>query len=192
MLKEIKSASTLILAAGESSRMGVPKPFLKFDKQHLFIDKIINEYLDFGCNEIVVVTNKNLEKDYFSKDKVKIVINEHLEYGRFYSVKIGVKELSNEFCFIQNIDNPFVCQDILNLLFIEKNNADYLVPEFEHIGGHPVLIGKNIIDGLKIELNNDLNFRDFLKSFDCKRIECYDKNILININTPEDYKEYFS
>ncbi len=52
-----KKYSAIILSAGKSSRMGVPKFSLMFDDKSTFLEKIINAYADFGCEEIIVVLN---------------------------------------------------------------------------------------------------------------------------------------
>ena len=53
-----KSHSIIILAAGKSSRMGENKFALKYDNNLSFIEKIIETYRDFKCEEIVIVLNK--------------------------------------------------------------------------------------------------------------------------------------
>ena len=47
-----KEFSAIILAAGKSLRMGIPKLSLKYDENNIFIEHIISEYISFGCKEI--------------------------------------------------------------------------------------------------------------------------------------------
>jgi molybdenum cofactor cytidylyltransferase len=187
-LNENKLVSALILAAGNSSRMKEPKPLLQFDSKFRFIDKITNEYMTFGCNEIIIVINNTLENLIKPLGNIKIIVNNHIEYGRFYSIKTGLDNLiENEFCFIQNSDNPYVNINVLKILYAERGSADCIIPSYRGRGGHPVLIGKEVIDRISLTEDNDLNFREFLKQFKCKKIEVEDEMILININTPDEY-----
>src|ERR1035437_3004531 len=112
-----KNVGALILAAGSSIRMGTPKAFLPFDENTTFLGKISSTYLKWGCNEIVVVINKALAKKVrFTGEQAKtvtFVVNDHLEFERFYSVKLGLQKMTkSDFCFIQNVDNPFLTQNI--------------------------------------------------------------------------------
>lgn len=182
----------MILAAGESSRMHEPKPFLKFDKNKTFIDKIIKEYQDFGCKEIVVVTNETIYEQLQSDKNILIIINKHLDYGRFYSIKLGMQELiDTDYCYIQNIDNPFVNQKILEDLYSNKNEGDCVIPYCQGRGGHPILVSKKIINKINSIEDNDLNLRDILKKFKSTKVDTDDSSILININTPEEFRQYF-
>jgi len=193
--KNIKPCSAVILAAGRSSRMGVPKFALKFNNQTTFLEEIIDKYNSFGCNKIVVVVNSEgvsvLDENKIKlSDKIKIVINEHLEWERFYSIKLGLKK-SNSYhpVFIHNVDNPFVNPNILSSLFDEITVTNFVVPEFKNKGGHPILVSEKIIKNIISEEKNDLNFRDFLKRFEKKNIEVDDERILVNVNSEKEYGE---
>ncbi|MDQ1265664.1 MAG: molybdenum cofactor cytidylyltransferase [Bacteroidota bacterium] len=180
----------VILSAGKSERMGQPKALLQFDDRRRFIDKILEEYLDFGCGNIVAVVNESGIDYINNKGDIKIVINKRLECGRFYSMKLGMQNIGDmNCCFIQNIDNPFVNKDILNLLYSRRDTNLYIVPSYRGKGGHPILIGRKIIDEIKEESVNDLNLKDYLKRFDRKFVDTEDDKILLNINTPEDYEK---
>jgi len=190
------SSSAIILAAGFSNRMGQCKALLSFDKEKTFLEKIIEEYIKFGTSEIVVVINKTIENELINNahfdEKVKFVINHKPEIGRWSSIITGLKELKNEGnCFIQNVDNPFVTSELL--VDIDKNiNADnYVVPVFKAKGGHPIIIGHEIIKNILTFDDTDRDLKEYLTKFKRTEVEVNDENILININTMEDYMKYF-
>ncbi|MBN1252249.1 MAG: NTP transferase domain-containing protein [Bacteroidales bacterium] len=189
--------SVIILAAGNSSRMGKAKFALKFDNSKTFIEKIIDKYQNFNCQEIIIVLNKSgIETFKNLKIKnlksVKIIENNKLEFERFYSIKIGLSALKNNApCFIQNSDNPFINNDLLRILISNIKNYDYINPYYKNKGGHPILLSEKLIKKLISENQNNINFRDFLKNFSHKKIETDDKNILININSEIEYYKYF-
>ncbi|TAL68139.1 MAG: hypothetical protein EPN82_12145 [Bacteroidetes bacterium] len=190
---ELKNFGVVILAAGESSRMNVPKPFLRYNSNFRFIDKIIDEYMDFGINNIVVVGNNNINSKLNLNGNVSVVVNEHLDYERFYSIKLGIEKIRNcEFCYIQNIDNPFVNEVILRKLYFKRIVEGSTIPVFNEQGGHPVLLGKDVIKSISEKKELNLNFRDIVSEFPDKKVEIDDESILININTPEEYQKYFN
>ncbi|MCF6185145.1 MAG: NTP transferase domain-containing protein [Bacteroidales bacterium] len=189
--------SAIILAAGFSERMKVHKTELKFDEKRNFLQKITEEYLDFGCNSVIVVLNKinynslNEKKLVFS-DKIKFVINENPEKGKIFSLKKGVKEIKNSDCvFLQNIDNPFVSQEILEVLKENYEKGDYIIPSYENRGGHPVLISEKVINFVKNEIDFNLNMKLFLNRFKKYYIPVNNNKISANINTRSDYDLHF-
>ncbi len=194
----MKNISTLILAGGESRRMKQPKAFLKFDKNRSFLEKITDEYLRAGLNNIILVINAfSLSDDnefILSKlsKKITIIYNKNPEKGRIYSLKLGLLKLNDpKNIFIQNIDNPFVNSELLIKMVPLLKPKSYVSPSNNSKGGHPILIS-NII-GNKILDNKDtsITLRNILKKFNKVLIPA-DKSVLININTAKDYAKYFS
>jgi len=189
-------ASAIILAAGNSDRMGFPKAFLKWNEDITFVEKIILEYKKFGCRNIVVVFNVETKfyylKNYYKNfNGVKVITNQHNSLGRFFSFKMCLQSLSEEYpCFVSNIDNPFVDQHTLETIFKNRNTVHkgYTVPTFQKQGGHPILLNEPLIDGICHIKENDLNIKDVLARYDKKEIEVENPNILHNINTPDEYK----
>ena len=193
-----KCNSVIILAAGQSTRMGRPKFALKFDEKFTFLEKIITGYNSFGCRQIIVVLNE--EGELYLKenpikffDNISIVTNFHLEWERFYSIKVGLKQLNpSSGAFIHNVDNPFVNIQVLKSLQGELAETDYVVPFFKGRGGHPVLLSKKIIKHIIAEKSNELNFRGFLKRHTKKVVEVGNERVLVNVNTGKDYKRFIN
>ncbi len=188
----------VIQAAGYSSRMGTHKSLLMFDEKKRFIQKIVEVYKNAGIEKIVIVANcENIEaiSDLFSKSGLEyltIVLNEHPEYERFFSLKVGLKEVEGcKACFIQSCDNPLVNE---KLVFMIKNEfkADHVVvPCYLNSKGHPILLCGSIAEEiLKIE-KHDCTLRDVLKKYPSKFVYVTDEKILVNINTLVEYEKYF-
>ena len=196
-VKKTFEYSVIILAAGKSSRMGVPKWSLQFDEKSSFIEHIISEYHSFGCKEILLVINETdyssfVEKNYTLPENGEVVINYHPEWDRFYSLKIGVSKLEkNQPVFIHNVDNPFVNQDVLDQLLNNLDVADYIVPEFDGRGGHPILISQQIIQKILLRQENILHLKEFLSKFKKLKVGVNDDKVLVNINSMEEYNQYF-
>lgn len=188
------NVGAVILAAGISKRMKSSKPLLLFNREETFLEKIVREYSKFNCHTIIVVVNK-INKGEILKSlgeklpgNVRFVINDHLEYERFYSVKLGLAKLEDtDFCFIQNIDNPFVTRDLIATIFRYRVSGGYVSPRYKGEGGHPILLGRAIIEDIRSLKENDLNFRHILRSYPCEKVEVGKQDILVNINTLEEY-----
>ncbi len=197
-LPPFNNKCVVILAGGNSSRLNFPKPFLPFDSKHSFLEKIIYEYVHFGCKEIIIVLNKKFfPSPYFNKIKdtfdVRLIINDNPELGRFYSINLGINSLhQNNFCFIQNIDSPFIDFELLNKLYNSKLAGGYCVPYYNNKGGHPILIDNKIIQRIKSESRIDLNIKDILKEYNRVEVHVQSDKCLANINTLDDYRLNFN
>lgn len=188
----------ILLAGGEAKRFGYPKPFLPYDSEKTFIEKIIDTYLEFDISEMILVLNSKFLNFWYglkiSQDKrIKLKINEHSQRERFYSVKCGIEILNSniDYCFLQNTDNPFVTSSLLNSLYINRKEDGYTIPIVNGRGAHPILISKIIINFIKQLKTYDINLKDILKKFTRNEIKSDDEKLLLNINTEEDYKLYF-
>ncbi len=192
-----KNCSAIILAAGRSSRMGMPKFALQFSENRTFLDEIIDQYRIFGCKKIVVVINKEgliflQKRSKKFAGNIAFIENTHLDRERFYSIKLGIQNVENNFpVFIHNVDNPFIDQKVLERLY-SLSSKDYIVPVFNGNGGHPILLSRNVAGEILKETKNDLIFSVFLKKFEKTRVDVRDKNILININTREEYDRWMN
>jgi molybdenum cofactor cytidylyltransferase len=193
---ELCDAGVVILAAGRSERMKELKAFLKYNGNVTFIEKIISTYSIWGCHEIVVVTNgeasKQMKQIELTPSRVTIVVNDHMEFERFYSVKLGLGAiLSSEYCFIQNVDNPFIDSQILDRLYEHRNIEKHVSPVYKNKGGHPVLLNRRNINLICNWSVNSANFKDVLNTMECAQVEMPDDRVLININCPEEYQRLF-
>ena len=197
MTPEYKNFSAVILAAGKSERMGFPKLELQFDGERSFAEKIIETVGELKPLECVMVVNQDGLKWLNSNnlnisDKVKSVLNDDPDRGRFYSLQCGLKSLNSRGnILIINIDNPFINKDICLNMLRQINDCDYIYPVFNGKGGHPLLINKTVAEGILLQYNTQMNLKEFLKSYRKKIIKVSDQKVLININTPEDYISIF-
>ncbi len=198
MISDSKT-SALILAAGNSSRMRTQKALLRFEDENTFLENTIETYIRFGVEQLGVVVSPLLAQQIPTKIKsalrhpnVLLIINESPEKGRFSSIKLGLSALKDcDYCFLQNIDNPFIDQYLLNIIYEYKNKGGYTVPYFNDKGGHPILISNKIITYIKRTPDHNINLRHLLTLFQKVIVNTGDHKILANINSPLDYKYYF-
>lgn len=192
-----KNLSVIILAGGNSTRTKLPKIFFPFNSRLTFIEKIVKEYVKFGCSEIILVLNKKFYNNPVivklkTNNNIKLTINEYHELGRFYSLSLGIAEIKDRsFIFIQNADNPFIDFSILDKMYSKRNNEAYVIPIYKEKAGHPVLIGKTIIKRLRSEKNLESNLRNILHEYKRIGIPVKNEKVLANINSMSDYKKYF-
>ncbi len=188
--------SAIILAAGISERMGKPKCFLTDAQGRPFLLRILQAYLDYGCPEVCLVLNPQgkawiRESGYNMPANVRILVNDKPEAGRFLSLQLGIRGLSEIMpAFIHNADNPMVNPLVLDALTEGLIDAEYVRPVFQDKGGHPVLLSCRLMSKIIMEVSHVENVRDYLRNYHQNTIRVSDPGILTNINTPEDYQKF--
>jgi len=194
----MEDLAVIILAGGESRRMEQAKAFLKFDKTKTFVEKIIDTYVKAGINKIILVINAfaiHSENEIIASHldkKITIIYNRNPEKGRLYSLNLGLAEMNkSKGCFIQNIDNPFVSSRLLKKMIPLIKTDSYVSPTFNKRGGHPILISKSICDTISTNDDSSITLRDKLEKF-TRIVMPANEQVLININTVEEYTKYFS
>lgn len=185
----------IILAAGNSTRMGQPKPFVKLYNNVTLLEYLIVELKKCAVTKIFVVLNNEgnqiLENRYeYLKQYATIIINHFPEKGRLFSLKLGLEKNELTPIFIQNVDNPFVNNKIIiDMSTLLKPNT-FVVPEYQKKGGHPVLISKEIADDLIKENAYATNLRDILSHYQKIAYDTEFNEILYNLNNPIDIDFY--
>jgi CTP:molybdopterin cytidylyltransferase MocA len=182
--------SAIIPAAGNSGRMGTQKTLLSYGNGTNFTSYLVNFFRDYGCNKTVLIVNEGFNSGVLPACDITTVVNHQLEKGRSWSIHLGLKQVpESSACFIQNIDNPFLEHNLLDELRKSVLPDGYAVPVCHGHGGHPILLGENVVDFLR--RNPDVaDFRKALQCFTRIEIPYRDERILWNINTPDDYKEF--
>lgn len=194
-IPNINDCAVVVLAAGKSQRMGKEKALLKYNSNSIFFEKIIETYIEAGVQNISMVVNPNLYRiistGFFKNSKkISILVNRSPELGRMYSIQLGIEQHISKHIFIQNIDNPFVSNELIEKLRENYKENHYVSPYYNNKGGHPILLCKNIAEQLL--RMPDVSLRIALSNFNKIKLPVDDSSILTNINTPEAYKRNFS
>lgn len=182
--------SAIILAAGNSGRMGSDKAMLTYNNGQTFANHLVKSYSEFGAQPVVLIVKENHNKPDIDNYPLIRVINKHVEYGRSHSIFLGIQKIPKGCgCFIQNIDNPFIEPCLLEQMIASVESDGFVVPVWNGMGGHPVLLGRNVVHHIR-GLNGLPDFREVLKEFKQIALPFPNERILLNINTPSDYANF--
>ncbi|MEC9361340.1 MAG: nucleotidyltransferase family protein [SAR324 cluster bacterium] len=189
--------SAIILAAGESQRMGVQNKLLLQIDSEVLIRKFVKSVSNSLVDAVLVVVGFEAEKikAVLHDQAVKFVENHRYEEGMTTSIQSGVKASSNESTglMICLADMPFAETSDLNLLIQAFN--DYrstessliIVPVFQGKRGNPVLFSEVFRE--KILTHKGEGCREIVRQFPhyVKEVSMENDNLLRDIDTPEDY-----
>lgn len=187
--------NVIILAGGKSSRMNFPKAWLPYTEEQSILEHIIDKYHTIGCKQIIVVLNDvfiNGFDNYIKKiqSKATIVKNTQPEKGRIHSLQLGIEAMQRSgLTFIHNVDNPDVNQSTLDSL-LKADPLGYARPVFSTSGGHPILVTNGVLENIVLS-EEDVILRDLLTEHSREDVKVDDPSVLLNINTPDDYRLYF-
>jgi len=195
----------VILAAGESSRMGRDKALLPWPPStqpsrlatstNTLLSAAIDAFSEY-CDMVIVVAGKNealLEPIVYSQAAF-LACNRNPERGQFSSLQIGLREVldrGRDSAMITLVDRPPAQLATLKKLleaFEDRGRKWAVVPEYQSQHGHPIIIDRGMMD-LFMKAPATANARD-LEHANQQKIEYVpvdDARVVTNINTPQDY-----
>jgi len=185
----------LIVAAGNSSRLGEPKQLLKF-KGKTLLQNVVEEAIKVSQSVVVVMGSGHSQ---ISKEienlEVKIVENIHWNEGMGSSIKIGLTQLLNEFPEVQNIiisvcDQPFIEASVFSdLIQMQKDSQKGIVAsKYSDTLGTPVLFTKKYFEELS-RLSGQEGAKKMIQKFKGDIAEINFEKGAIDIDTQTDYQK---
>lgn len=190
-----KKIAGIVLAAGESKRMGYPKMILPWADTTV-IGQILNILHRADLNDILVITggwHDEVEKA-LGGYQVRTVSNlNYKEGGMLSSVQIGIQALDPEYdaALITLGDQPFIKLRVVTSIVktYRKTRSVLIVPSYEMRRGHPWLVDKILWEEI-LDLGKDDTLRDFLNINQSliNYVLVNTNSILLDLDTLEDYQ----
>ena len=178
-----------ILAGGKSSRMGKNKALLEFESK-TFIERMIGS---FEGRKIIVSA---ASADEYDIPGVKTVTDENEDIGPIEGIRQILLNSDSDYVFICACDMPFVNSEIADYMaeFISSDYDCYVLTDEKRI--HPLLAiySKRILPVIeRLIRNKEYKLRGILDNVRTKYISLehtvFDRKIIRNINTKDEYKE---
>ena len=191
--------AAIILAAGESTRMGFPKQLAEF-KGNTILETVVETVSSYIENTVVVLGHENetlTEKINFKNST--ILINENWEEGIVSSIRTGLfylnsaKNIDGVLIFMG--DQPAINNDVIKkLLEVQHDEDEVVVPQYRYETGYPVLIPRFFWNKLELITQDDLDGDDSVfKNFELidyfETSETKIKILNFNFLKPTDYDE---
>lgn len=185
----------IVVVAGMSSRMKLFKPLLSLGKKTI-IEHVVDSLKESGVQKIVLVTGhqtKRIVSQLENRD-VHFVYNElYATTAMFHSVKLGVTFIKNQcdmFFFLPGDIPLFQPHTLLEMKKTMENTSCKVVqPTYKGKHGHPVLFSSICIKNI-LNHNGEKGLKGAIEKLDYRLdLPVLDKGILLDADTPEDYKE---
>ena len=189
----------VVLAAGESSRMGRPKALLPVDGVR-FIEKIVSTLKSTRVGEVVVVLGHNPEEMQRNIEDlpVTIVLNPNYKQGQLSSLIAAIRYIETapdpgqiEGILVHLVDHPFIDGKLVDLM-IEKfldTGKSIVVPTYNGRRGHPVIFSRKLFpEILAAPLDQGAKAVVYSHRADTLEIPTEYDGVTIDIDTPEEYR----
>ncbi len=186
--------SALILAAGESKRMGQPKMLLPWGNVTV-IERVVSTFLEAGVEDVLVVTggaHEQVEKAIDGFPVRKIYNPAYVAGEMLSSLQLGLSRMApqTKAALIGLGDQPQVGERSVRLVCnaYRDDKSGLVVPSFQMRRGHPWLVARPLWSEI-LASSPSTSPRDFLNSHaeEIHYVNLDTPTILADLDTPEDY-----
>jgi molybdenum cofactor cytidylyltransferase len=187
--------SAILLAAGQSKRMGRPKMLLPWGESTI-IEQVITTFLKAGVEDLLVVTGGAREQveSLISPYPVrKVYNNDHAAGEMLSSIQCALRVMrdDSEATLIGLGDQPQIQERSVRLICEEyqDNMSSLIVPSFQMRRGHPWLAARPLWSEI-LALRPPESTRDLLNRHadEIRYVSVDTPSVLADLDTPEDYQ----
>ena len=185
----------ILLAAGESTRMGTPKSTLDWFGEPLVVAQV-ESLLKGGVDSVVVVvgaTVSPLEHLLNGMPSVVLVVNRDFKTGKASSVRTGARLLDDRYdnVVLLAVDQPRPAWVVRRVLTCHiAAHALITSPRYKGHGGHPLVFSAS----LRSELENVTDEHEGVRAIMSRHahavnnIKFTSPIVRVDLNTPEEYR----
>ena len=185
--------SAILLAAGESKRMGRPKLLLPFGKGTV-LGQTIDNLLSSKVDEVIVVLGYRAQEmiKAIANRPVKVVVNPIYHQGMSTSIITGLNLVDDKAqrLMIALADQPLINNKTFNRLIEESLGADkcIIIPIYGGKRGNPIIFSAKYKEEL-LSLKGDVGGRQIIRQHpdDILEVAADSESINIDIDTMGNY-----
>jgi molybdenum cofactor cytidylyltransferase len=190
----------IVLAAGESTRMGRPKALLPDGAGRLFVTRLLHTFQAAGVHRLAVVTGAVHEaivaavaRDAPARRAVSFVRNADPSRGQLSSLLAGLEVMDApgvDAVLVTLVDVPFVAASTVRAVLDawRRSGAPVVRPACGARHGHPVLFARAMFDDLRAA-DPGAGAKAVLRAHASRvlDVEIADEGALVDIDTREEY-----
>ena len=192
----MEPAAAILLAAGESRRMGSLKALLPWQGSTLLAHQI-SSLRQAGADPVVVVLGhqaSQLMPLVEGKEGVIWQVNPDYWQGKTTSIKAGLNALGPDqpsAILILNVDQPRSAETIGHLLQHHRDGGRSItIPRYRGKGGHPIVVDSALLEELKAIDEESLGVKAVVRRHQeaTLLVEMDTPEVLWDLNTPDEYQ----
>jgi len=179
----------LILAAGESKRLGHPKQLVQFKNKTLLQHTIDLSQL-FNNSDTYLILGAHYQQIISSIKDVKVILNKYWSSGMGSSISVGINEIISkgyQGALILLCDQPFLSKEHITNIFESYESSEFKIVSSRYNTqiGAPCFFSNQYFDALS-KLNGEKGAKSIIQNNidDCFLVD-FDLGY-IDIDTPQD------
>ena len=187
--------TAILTAAGESTRMGTPKPLLEWQGTTM-LEYQVASLLKGGADDVIVVLGHRAGEiqPLVNETRARGVVNADYAAGRSSSVVAGVRELAAdvETVLLLAVDQPRPPEVVAAVLGAHLGvGAIITSPLYKARGGHPLVFDASLRHELESITEAGEGLRQVFRSHrhEVNEFDIDDPVVRLDLNTPEQYEE---
>lgn len=186
----------IILAAGQSSRMGSTKPLLDFDGRTA-LELALEAGEGSGCSQTIVVVGHEAERvraAHATRSHVAWVVNDDPSSEQIRSLQLGLEALGEKPSpfYIHPVDSPLATSEDYRRLLEAYAGGDGMntvyILSHDQRRGHPILCDRSVAPKI-LELGPNSTARDVIERESIEYVLTPNSAVLRDMDTPQDYEE---
>lgn len=184
--------AAVILAAGESSRMGSPKALLTYQGRP-FLEHLLDvtRHPNVGLTRVVLGANAEDIRKQLQLDSATVVVNPEWLRGQLSSIQAAVRSLpagDTDGILLCLVDHPLITATLVGEL-VEKFYASgklIVLPTFKAKRGHPVIFSSRLYEELlDAPLETGARSVVWAHSVEVLEVPTFEQGVVLNLNDPE-------
>ena len=186
--------AAIVLAAGSSTRMGIPKPLVPLEGRPL-LAHVLENLSRSSVEETIVVlgeASERIREEFpFAAGRTRVIVNPSFRDGMSTSLKAGIAALSPdvEAFFVVLGDEPFVEPQTYDALIAARRaqRTRIVLPTYRGVRGNPVLLDRSLAAEADA-ITGDRGCRVLHERHPHETLEVpvEDAGVLVDIDTPEE------
>ncbi|MFQ4141687.1 nucleotidyltransferase family protein [Chlorogloeopsis sp. ULAP02] len=190
------NVAIILLAAGASTRMGVPKQLLTYQGRSL-LNRATESAIASVCKPVIVVLGANFQqiRAQVNQTSIEVIENAEWELGMSSSIKSGIVSLSKysnsiDAAIIAVCDQPFLSPEIINNLVTTYSSTgkSIIASHYAETFGVPALFSHKFFSELAA-LRETVGAKYLIEKH-LSEVFCIPFPLgAIDIDTPQDYEQ---
>lgn len=190
------AVGAVVLAAGQSRRMGTPKMLLPWGDTTV-IGRVARVLKDAGVAQMVVVTGANRTEVEAALQEEEILLAHNSQYQRgemLTSLQVGLHALREDIqaALVVLGDQPQIEGQVVRQITERAGESaqPLVVPSYQKRRGHPWLVRRALWSELYAMDGERETLRDFLnrRAQQIEYVNVDTGSVLLDLDTPEDYQ----
>ncbi len=188
------TVAAILMAGGESRRMGSPKPLLDWGGVTL-LEYQLRQLRDAGADDVIAVLGHEPDRllPLVRAAGARAVVNENYREGRASSIRAGAMTVDGgtTAIVVLNVDQPRTSAITRRLLTQHAGmQALITVPVHGGVRGHPIVLAGSLLGETREVKEETQGLRGIVEAHDAdvNEVEFDLPVVLLDLNEPGDYK----